>query len=80
MSPHAAKALDRLGATAGERYRLRPVGSYTARLLREGPGLPARKVGEEAVGVILTALAADQEALVRVIGNLVHRLAVPLTP
>lgn len=76
--PEPATVLDRLEATIGERDRLRPEGSYTARLLQGGPALPARKVGEEAVEVILAALGEEKEALVREAGDLVYHLAVLL--
>ncbi len=38
-----------------ERARLRPEGSYTTRLLDAGVDLPARKVAEEAVEVLMAA-------------------------
>jgi phosphoribosyl-AMP cyclohydrolase / phosphoribosyl-ATP pyrophosphohydrolase len=47
--------LETLWATIEARARLRPAGSYTARLLESGVDLPARKVAEEAVEVLMAA-------------------------
>jgi phosphoribosyl-AMP cyclohydrolase / phosphoribosyl-ATP pyrophosphohydrolase len=47
--------LDELWATIESRARLRPAGSYTTRLLDAGVDLPARKVAEEAVEVLMAA-------------------------
>ncbi len=47
--------LETLWSTIAERARLRPAGSYTTRLLDAGVDLPARKVAEEAVEVLMAA-------------------------
>lgn len=47
--------LETLWATIAERSRERPAGSHTARLLDGGVDVAARKVGEEAVEVVLAA-------------------------
>jgi phosphoribosyl-AMP cyclohydrolase / phosphoribosyl-ATP pyrophosphohydrolase len=47
--------LETLWSTIGERARTRPTGSYTTRLLDAGVDLPARKVAEEAVEVLMAA-------------------------
>jgi phosphoribosyl-ATP pyrophosphohydrolase/phosphoribosyl-AMP cyclohydrolase len=47
--------LETLWTTIEERARTRPVGSYTARLLDGGVDGPARKVGEEAIEVLMAA-------------------------
>jgi len=47
--------LETLWATIAERARLRPTGSYTARLLDEGVDAAGRKVTEEATEVLLAA-------------------------
>jgi phosphoribosyl-ATP pyrophosphohydrolase/phosphoribosyl-AMP cyclohydrolase len=39
-----------------------PEGSYTAKLIRRGPGYVAQKVGEEAVEVIVAALEGERLA------------------
>jgi phosphoribosyl-AMP cyclohydrolase / phosphoribosyl-ATP pyrophosphohydrolase len=47
--------LETLWSTIDSRARLRPEGSYTTRLLEGGVDLPARKVAEEAVEVLMAA-------------------------
>src|SRR6202795_3336742 len=46
-----------LWRTIAERARSRPEGSYTTKLLAEGVPAVARKVGEEAVEVVVAALS-----------------------
>jgi phosphoribosyl-ATP pyrophosphohydrolase/phosphoribosyl-AMP cyclohydrolase len=52
---HGFAGLDRLWSTIADRAADLPAGSYTARLLAGGPDAAARKVGEEALEVILAA-------------------------
>src|SRR5262249_17468122 len=47
--------LETLWATIDERARTRPEGSYTARLLDGGVDAASRKVGEEALEVVMAA-------------------------
>ena len=58
--------LETLWSTIAERARLRPEGSYTTRLLDAGVDLPARKVAEEAVEVLM---AAKDDAVAQAAGN-----------
>lgn len=79
--------LETLWSTIEERARLRPQGSYTTRLLDAGVDLPARKVAEEAVEVLMAAKddavaqatsdpSRDQGPLAGEIGDLLYHLLV----
>jgi phosphoribosyl-AMP cyclohydrolase / phosphoribosyl-ATP pyrophosphohydrolase len=62
--------LDQLGATLRERKAKRPAGSYTATLFTNGrPGI-LRKLGEEAVEVILAGAQESDEALIHEVADL----------
>ena len=54
-SPAAAVVLDEVFETIRERQRLLPEGSYVTHLLQGGVDRTARKVGEEAIEVVLAA-------------------------
>ena len=69
-------AVDELAATISARHREMPEGSYTARLLVEGRERVAQKVGEEAVEVVVAALA--DERLAEEAADLVYHLLVLL--
>ncbi|HYL28872.1 MAG TPA: phosphoribosyl-ATP diphosphatase, partial [Gemmatimonadales bacterium] len=56
----------------------RPAGSYTARLLDQGPAAVAQKVGEEAVEVVVAALAQDGPRLAAESADLLYHLLVLL--
>jgi phosphoribosyl-ATP pyrophosphohydrolase/phosphoribosyl-AMP cyclohydrolase len=68
--------VDKLAATISARHREMPEGSYTARLLGEGRERLAQKVGEEAVEVVVAALA--DERLAEEAADLVYHLLVLL--
>lgn len=73
--------LERLWAVIGERAAERPEGSYTTRLLAEGPDLPARKVVEEATEVLIAAKdhvrgEADDARLAEEMADLIYHLLV----
>jgi phosphoribosyl-ATP pyrophosphohydrolase/phosphoribosyl-AMP cyclohydrolase len=79
--------LETLWTTIDERARERPAGSYTTRLLDAGVDLPARKVAEEAVEVLMAAKddavaqatgdpARDQGPLTGEMGDLLYHLLV----
>jgi phosphoribosyl-ATP pyrophosphohydrolase/phosphoribosyl-AMP cyclohydrolase len=68
--------VDRLAATISGRRREMPEGSYTAKLLGEGRERVAQKVGEEAVEVVVAALA--DERLAEEAADLVYHLLVLL--
>ena len=60
--PNLGRTLERLAGTIAERHREMPEGSYTAKLLQDGTGRVAQKVGEEAVEVIVAALEGEKLA------------------
>ncbi|AXA84185.1 bifunctional phosphoribosyl-AMP cyclohydrolase/phosphoribosyl-ATP diphosphatase [Lysobacter oculi] len=70
--------LAELDAVVDHRMRERPAGSYTARLLDEGPLRIAQKVGEEGVEVALAGAARDDAALLGEAADLVYHLIVLL--
>ena len=67
-----------LWRVVSERAADRPEGSYTAKLLDEGVGACARKVGEEAVEVVTAALSEPDERVVSEAADLVYHLYVLL--
>jgi phosphoribosyl-ATP pyrophosphohydrolase/phosphoribosyl-AMP cyclohydrolase len=70
--------LTRLARTIAERARVRPAGSYTAALLRDGVGAAARKVGEEAVETVVAATGEDDGRLASEAADLLYHLLVLL--
>jgi phosphoribosyl-ATP pyrophosphohydrolase/phosphoribosyl-AMP cyclohydrolase len=70
--------LVQLGQLIAQRRSDRPEGSYTARLLAEGPRRIAQKVGEEALEVALAAVAESDEALLSECADLLYHLLVLL--
>ncbi len=71
-------ALERLAERIRARAAARPEGSYTVRLLDHGPTKMAQKVGEEAVEVVVAALAQDGDRLVSESADLLYHLLVLL--
>ena len=67
-----------LWRTISERAAERPEGSYTAKLLDEGIGKCAQKVGEEAVEVVTAALSESDERVASEAADLVYHLYVLL--
>jgi phosphoribosyl-ATP pyrophosphohydrolase/phosphoribosyl-AMP cyclohydrolase len=64
-----------LEAVITERIAARPAGSYTAKLLAEGPRRIAQKVGEEGLELALAAVAqSDQEIIGEAADLLYHTL------
>lgn len=55
-APVLASVLEEVVRVVAERDEERPDGSHTVRLLEGGPAGPARKVGEEALEVVMAAL------------------------
>jgi phosphoribosyl-ATP pyrophosphohydrolase/phosphoribosyl-AMP cyclohydrolase len=74
----AAPMLARLADTITDRARTRPAGSYTAKLLAEGPAAAARKVGEEAVETVVAAGSETPERLASEAADLLYHLLVLL--
>jgi phosphoribosyl-ATP pyrophosphohydrolase/phosphoribosyl-AMP cyclohydrolase len=70
--------LTRLAHTIADRGRTRPTGSYTARLLDEGVGRVARKLGEEAVETVVAAISEDAARLTSEAADLFYHLLVLL--
>jgi phosphoribosyl-ATP pyrophosphohydrolase/phosphoribosyl-AMP cyclohydrolase len=67
-----------LWRTISDRARSRPEGSYTTKLLDEGIPAVARKVGEEAVEVMVAAFSESDERVVSEAADLVYHLYVLL--
>jgi phosphoribosyl-AMP cyclohydrolase / phosphoribosyl-ATP pyrophosphohydrolase len=74
----AGPALSRLAATIADRAETQPPGSYTARLLAGGIGPISRKVGEEAVEVVVAAHSEDDRRLASEAADLLYHLLVLL--
>lgn len=70
--------LGRLAETIRARAVRRPEGSYTGRLLEQGPAKIAQKVGEEAVEVVVASLAQDGGRLAAEAADLLYHLLVLL--
>ncbi len=70
--------LTRLAHTIAERARTKPADSYTARLLADGIGAVARKVGEEAVETVVAATGEDDTRLASEAADLLYHLLVLL--
>ncbi len=67
-----------LESTIARRYTERPEGSYTTRLFAGGTPAIAQKVGEEAVEVVVAALAQDARRLTEESADLLYHLLVLL--
>jgi phosphoribosyl-ATP pyrophosphohydrolase/phosphoribosyl-AMP cyclohydrolase len=76
--PSGAGWLGKLERIVATRAAADPQESYTARLLAEGPGKAAQKVGEEGVEVALAAVSRDQEGLAEEAADLLFHLLVSL--
>lgn len=74
----AAPMIARLADTIAERARTKPPGSYTAKLLAEGPAAAARKVGEEAVETVVAAGSETPERLAAEVADLLYHVLVLL--
>lgn len=72
-----AEVLNRLEATIVARRSADTGGSYTARLLAD-PALAAKKLGEEAVELVIAAIAEDNEALAKESADLIYHWLVLL--
>ena len=71
--------LSRLAAMVRDRAATRPANSYTASLLERGIPRIAKKVGEEAVEVVVAATAEDDARLAAEAADLLYHLLVLLT-
>jgi phosphoribosyl-ATP pyrophosphohydrolase len=70
--------LARLEATIAARREADPDGSYTASLFAKGRPTQARKLGEEAVELIVASLAQDHAAITAESADLIFHLLVLL--
>ncbi len=68
--PNAVTALDQLDAVLHDRESQRPSGSYTAELFESGRTAILRKVGEEAVEVLLAGAVEGDAALTNEVADL----------
>ena len=73
------RMLDRLLGVLRERRETRPSGSYSASLFDKGRDEIAKKVGEEAIEVIIAAKGEGRERMVSEIADLIFHLSVLMT-
>jgi len=71
-----ADSLERLFAAVHGLKKGDPARSRTARLIRAGRSKIAKKLGEEAVEVVIDAIQGDREAVVRESADLLYNLVV----
>jgi phosphoribosyl-AMP cyclohydrolase / phosphoribosyl-ATP pyrophosphohydrolase len=76
--PPGTDVLSRVAATIADRATTKPPGSYTARLLADGIGPISRKVGEEAVELVVAAHTEDDRRLASEAADLLYHLLVLL--
>ena len=72
------EALEQLEATIARRRGADPETSYVARLLAKGRPKIAQKVGEEAVEIVIAAVAGDKQGVVMEGADLLFHLGVLL--
>jgi phosphoribosyl-ATP pyrophosphohydrolase/phosphoribosyl-AMP cyclohydrolase len=70
------RMLDRLLDVLRDRREKRPAGSYSATLFEKGRNEIVRKIGEEAVEVIIAAKGEGRERIISEIADLVFHLSV----
>lgn len=70
--------LDDLAAIVASRTTAAGDTSYTAQLLRGGPALAAKKLGEEAVEAAIAAVQGDRRALIAEAADVLYHLLVLL--
>lgn len=71
-----ADSLDRLYEAVVAAQSADPATSRTAKLLRSGRGKMAKKLAEEAVEVVIDAMAGQTEAVVKESADLIYNLVV----
>jgi phosphoribosyl-ATP pyrophosphohydrolase len=71
-------SLDDLAALIAERETADSASSYTKSLLAGGPARAAKKMGEEAVEVVIAAVEGDRSALVSESADLLYHFLVVL--
>jgi len=70
--------MDNLFQTIKKRQRKLPSSSYTASLFKKGPNEIIKKIGEEAIEVIIAAQNKDRRAVVYEVSDLYYHLLVLL--
>ena len=73
-----AFTLEQLDAFLAERAKAGATESYTAKLIKGGPALAGKKLGEEAVETVIAALERDPRALKMEAADLLYHLLVVL--
>ena len=76
MTQPADGVLERLFAVITSRKGGDPTSSYTAKLLAEGKGKIAKKLGEEATETVIAAVAGEPAELARESADLLYHLLV----
>lgn len=71
-----AAVIDRLYETIQSRRGADPEASYTAKLFARGPKRIAKKLGEEAVEVVIEVIRGDREKLAAESADLLYHLVV----
>ena len=71
-------SLEDLNERVAQRSSASPDESYTARLLRDGVDRCARKFGEEAVELIVSAVSRDKQGLTSEAADVIYHLLVLL--
>ena len=71
-------SLDQLNDRIAERAGASPDESYTARLLRDGVDRCARKFGEEAIELVVSAVSRDKQGLTGEAADVLYHLLVLL--
>ena len=75
-SARNAEILERLFTLIESRKGGDPAASYTAKLLADGKGRAAKKLGEEATETVIAAMAGTSAELVRESADLLYHLLV----
>jgi len=70
--------IGRLQQIVSDRRKLMPENSYTTMLFNSGAGKIAKKLGEEAVEVVIEAVKGDKEQMIYEAGDLIYHLLVLL--
>lgn len=73
-----AEVMQRLSETIEARRDADPTSSYTAKLLSEGVERAAKKLGEEAVEVVIAAVQKDKDGLASESADLMYHWLVTL--
>lgn len=72
------EVIERLSATIAARRDADPASSWTAKLLSEGVERCAKKLGEEAVETVISAVAGDRAGLAAESADLIYHWLVTL--